>query len=264
MASTPNTFYNTTSFAVNPREETYKHEVISITHIDPNETPYDYTLEIDADINKVIENFKYQRFLGNANEHEGVDEALAWKRLHNLLNTGDDQNGTVSQTVVTTMSDGDQVFGGIDSTSDNTWLTFWAGIISEAIDKDDKDGLSVKREELVNALNDCNGGPPQETQTEGVVVNDILGTLNVSMNSSFNRRPVQEPPRARENYFAALAIALYHRFGSGEALSGDPSDGPVSVRLREGDAIGLRFNVIVVNIKTGLIKIRQKAQVTEE
>lgn len=267
------TVYNTTAFTATPAASTFQFAVTDLTTTDPSGGSYDYTLAVEADLNSVLADFTYFRDLAN-NVHTVTNEAAAWADLQALLDTGTSGNSVTADSFLTTFSDG-------DTGSNASWGLFWAGLISECIDPQDKDGLSVKTSELnaridypTNLGSYANVGAAQAASFG----NDITGTINdalgattttnsggvIQSNSSnaFGSKAINTPPSANTNYFVALAHFLYElrgatAAGSEGSLSGDPSDGAKTLKLLDGDAIALRISCSVTGTKTGLITITQ-------
>ena len=232
-------YYNNTVFTITPSAGTYQHVVTSLATTDPSGGSYDYQVAFTLDLNTIIKDVTINRPL-NANQQFAIaGESTAWAALHAAMNTG-----TGIDSATTTMSDGDT------NTLDTTWYTFWSGIISQAIDNDDKDGLSVIQSALSTRLGNA-------TQTSSAD-NDILHGINSAFGSSFGTQTIGSPPDANTNFWAALLVFLYHAGGASN-LTGDPSDGAVGTSFSAGDGIAIRMSVNVNNTMTGLIKLTQAA-----
>jgi hypothetical protein len=244
MAAVPVSIYNTAPFQLTPLQGTYQHVVSTLTMVDSG--VYDYTFFANLDINLALADFSYLRNMNGAvaNTHQTAGEIPAWTTLHNALNTGAGLTGQV-----TTYSDA-------DTSNAPTWTTFWAGIISQCIDNEDTDGISVKIPTLKTTLNDDEGLNSS---------NDILGSLNYSMRNTFGGDDsvpvdIDIAPDASENYLAALYHFIYVLkgvVGFESRVNGDPSDGQSRFKFLAGDQIGLRFSCTVNNTKSGLIRLTQ-------
>ena len=265
--------YNVSAFAVTPTTATYIHEVTDLTTTDPSAGAYDYKYEVTADLNAVLTDFTYLRDLGG-NTHTAANEAAAWADLQALLSVGTALNGETLSASVTTMSDG-------DTTNRPSWETFWSGLLSNCIDSDDHDGLSVQMTTLKTRIDyPTNLGSHADIAAANAAsfVNDVSGVINDAIGASdtviaagaissitdmaFGTKTIQTAPTVSNNYLVALAHFLYELRGATAAgtegsLSGDPSDGAVKFALLAGDRVGFRISCTMTNTRTGLIMITQ-------
>lgn len=249
--------YNNAYFTVNIADpSSLIHVVTDLVLANPNDNGasesggYDYKLEVVADWNTILADVKLRRHLDTTpNQHESEGETPAYAAAHQVLNTGvATTSGATVTSFLTTMSDG-------DTTADTNWVTFWAGLLSEAIDSNDTDGYSVRIPELQTTL-----GQPTQTAAE----NDVIGGINDALgNNLFGgadnaKVDIDVAPVAATNYFMALLHFLYtHRGVSG--LTGDPSDGLVGMSLLAGDKIALRISCTINHNTTGIILLEQSA-----
>lgn len=265
--------YNVSAYSISPLTATYIHEVTELTTTDPSAGVYDYKYEVTADLNAVLTDFTYTRDL-SGNTHTSANEAAAWADLQALLSTGTALNGEVAVSALTTMSD-------TDTTNRLSWDTFWSGLLSECIDSEDKDGLSVKMTTLKERIDyPTNIGAHADLPTAQAAgfYNDVTGVVNDSLgatstviaagaiasysDSAFATKTIETAPTVSTNFFTALAHFLYELRGATAAgtegsLTGDPSDGAKKFALLSGDAVGLRISCSMTNAHTGLILITQ-------
>jgi hypothetical protein len=270
MAGAATIVYNNTNFSVTPAIATYQHEVTDLVTTDPSGGAYDYKLHVVCDLNAVLDDFTYFRDL-LANEHTATGESSSWGHLHALLSTGTSTNMTpvAGDSFETTMSDG-------DTSAIAKWDLFWAGLLSECIDSDDKAGLSVKTTTMeqrtdyptnigsyvdlagantANFINDITGGINDafgSTETTGAV-----GALSIS-DQAFGTKVIQTAPASATNFLVAAVILFFHTYGH-PTLSGDPTDAPVKFALAEGDGFGIRISASITNTLTGLITVVQNS-----
>ena len=246
------TVYNSAYFNIAPLETTYKHVVTDLVTTNPNDGAtqmggHDYSLKVVADVNAILADFKLRRNLSaSPNTLETQGEADAWNQLHSVFNTGSAPNGAAVTSFVTTMSDG-------DTSADSKWTTFFAGLISNCIDNDDVDGISVKIPALQAKLN---------VGTDAAAANDIIGVINDAFGTPHGGADnaavtIDTPPAAASQFLLAAAHFLYTLRGSATSLSGDPSDSMVSIALQPGDALAIRISCSVNHAKTGIIVIEQ-------
>jgi hypothetical protein len=263
--------YNSSYFAIAPSAAAYQHQVTDMVTVDPNAGIYDYKLDVVVDLNAVLDDFSYRRDLGT-NQHIVAGEAAAWADLAALLSTGTG-NAVTAGSFLTTMSDS-------DTTARASWDTFWAGLLSECIDGDDKDGLSVQMTTLKTRIDHpTNIGPYADVAAANAAgfLNDVTASINDAFgattttggvgsvaiaDNAFGTKTIQIAPSAASNFLAAAAVLLYHTHGATAAgaegsLSGDPSDGPVKFALAPGSGFGIRISSSIVNSKTGLITVIQ-------
>lgn len=251
------TIYNAVYMCLSPDQATYHHTVTDLVTVNPEDATsqmggHDYSLKVVADVNAILADFSMKRNLDtNPNTHESIGEALAWAQLHGALNTGAASNGASVTSFLTTYSDG-------DTSADNKWTTFWSGLLSESIDSDDKDGLSVKIPVLQAKL---------DQPAQNAAANDVIGVLNDAVgNNGFGgadgaKVEINIPPTAAQNYLMAAALFLYQLRGSADgtegALTGDPSDAHRSFAIKTGDAFAFRFSCSINHVKTGIIVVEQ-------
>ncbi len=263
--------YNTTAFVSNPAATTYQH-VVADLHTDDSANSYHYLYEVTCNLNAVLRDFQYSRNTAT-NQHTVAGEADSWFDLHKLLQSGVTTQAApvTGETFLTTMNDGDT-----DTRDD--WDLFWAGMISECIDPQDKDGLSVQIP-VMKARTDyaTNFGsyPDVATALAAGFENDITNKINDALGATttdsgpwttvtsapFGTQTISVPPTAAQNFLAAVALFLYHLKGSADgtegALSGDPSDSAVGFAFDENGGIGIRISCSINNSKDGLIRIIQ-------
>lgn len=266
--------YNNTYFSVTPTLATYQHVVTDLVTTDPNAGSYDYKLEIVCDINSCLDDFTYQRDL-SAHTHTAAGEANAWADLHALVSTGTSTNTTpiVADSFLTTFSDGDTV-------ATASWDHFWGGLLSECIDSDDKDGLSVMMTTLQTRIDyPTNLGSYVDVAAADAAsyINDVTGGINDAFGATattgaagalsisdvaFGTGTIETAPASASNFLVAAALLFYHTLGATVAgtegsLTGDPSDGAVKFALGPGNGFGIRISSTITNARTGLITITQ-------
>jgi hypothetical protein len=261
--------YNSSYFSCAPSLEAYQQEIEDMTIIDPNAGLYDYYLSVVCDLNSVLSDYTYTRNITTL-EHSATGEAAAWANLHALLSTGTSNDGVAAQSFLTTLNDG-------DTTTRTSWDTFWSALLSECIDKEDKDGLSVKMDALKSRIDHpTNTGPYADAAAANAAnyFNDVTSSINDSFgatltagvpggmsvaNNSFG--PTNNFPSASLHFLSAAAVLFYQIHGAttgGEGtLTGDPSDGPVRFALSDGRGFGIRIQCSIVNSRTGIITIIQ-------
>ena len=247
MASTAPLIVYLPWFSITPSATTYQFQVSDLDTVDTH--AYDYKLDVSADLNTILSQFKVQRVIVDAavsgdpplNTLVVIGEAAAWADLHALLSTG---AGDASATFLTTMHD-------TNTTDSRSWDTFWSGLLSECIDTDDKNGMSVNMSKLKAVI---------DLPTNGTTLNDVTGSINdalgatstVGVDSVSNAWGTHEfgtPVDASKNFLVALAIYLEREYGAFDgtegSLSGDPNLAPVTLKMKAGSGFALRISCTI-------------------
>lgn len=250
------TVYNAAYIATTPALGSYEHAVSGFTTENPGDSTsrlggHDYVLHVTCDLNSILVNFQLLRDL-ETNTMSTKGEAEAWRQLHGVLNTGEAPNGASVTSFRTIYQDGDE-------TITPGWLDLFVGAISTAFNPLDLDGLSVRIPALQTTLDDREGGPG---------TNDVIGVLNGAFSQSLGGEegglglPLEGAPSISSHYLSAVALFLYSLRGATSAgqegsLTGDPSDGFVSLALKPGDGLGLRMLVRATGSVSVLILLEQ-------
>jgi hypothetical protein len=248
------TVYNAAYIATSPASGSFEHAVSGLTTDNPGDPAsrlggHDYAMHVICDLNAILVDFQLHRNL-STNTMSTHGEAEAWRQLHGVLNAGQAPNGAGVTSFRTIYKDGDE-------TTTPSWLGLFAGAISTAINPRDLDGLSVKRDTLQTTLDDRDGGP--ET-------NDVIGVLHGAFSHSFGGEEglelsLEAAPSPSSHYLAAVALFLHSLRGAttGQegSLTGDPSDGFVSLALKSGDGLGLRMLVRALGAVSVLLLLEQ-------
>jgi hypothetical protein len=253
-------------FSITPSATTYQFQISDLDTVDSH--VYDYKLDVSADLNTILSAFKVQRIIEDAevagdpplNTMKIIGEADAWASLHKLLSAG---TGDALATFLTTMHD-------TNETDSRSWDTFWSGLLSECVDPDDKNGMSVNMTK-VKAVIDY-------PTNSGVSVNDITGSINdalgavntvglVSESNAWGTQVFGSPVDAQKNFFVALAVYLEREYGAFDgsegSLSGDPNLAPVTFAMKAGTGFALRISctITVAGVATtryGRIQLLQR------
>jgi len=207
------------------QSDAFKARQYGITTVDPNAGIYDYKFEIKCNLNEVFKPLK----VCVDNSSVSVSGARsAWLSLHSLLHKGRSSiTNSVSFAAKT-------FFGSRCSLEDNTWNTFWFGMLSQAFVENDKSGNSVRvkvvEETLEKALDD--GNP---------LIGELCNALGSDISSANTTLD------AHTCYFGALACYISDTRGR-DSFSDDDM-------FKRGDAIGLRIRVASAALSTGLLMI---------
>ena len=215
--------------------------------VDPQgDTPYDYELSVHMDLNQIFAPFKYM--CNGDGTLTTWGEREAYTAFHKVLK-GDEPEKASSWSTVYTKAGA--------SAEAASWLAYWAGCLSEAINSNDTAGLSVKTDLLMQALDDPDTRQP---------ANRISGSFNAALGdklggsdgATFGCPP---EPIATQFYLAALARFLLglRGFVSGSegSVNADPTIEPASIALLEGDTLAFRMEFSVVSTVRGVIKVTQ-------
>jgi hypothetical protein len=253
-------------FSITPSATTYQFQISDLDTVDTH--AYDYKLDVSADLNTILSAFKVQRIIEDAeltgdpplNTMKIVGEAAAWASLHALLSSG---TGDALATFLTTMHDTNQ-------TDSRSWDTFWSGLLSECIDPDDKNGMSVNMTKLKAVIDYPTNSSTAVNDITGSI-NDALGAVNTvgvdSVSNAWGTQVFGTAVDARKNFLVALAVYLEREYGAFDgtegSLSGDPNLAPVTFAMKAGTGFALRISctITVAGVATtryGLIQLLQR------
>lgn len=224
-------FYNSIAFTSTSSAAVYGHSPTTMTQT----APYaDVTMTLTLDLNTLLgasgANLTYARNLDGNQQHDVQNEAAAWQLLSELLRTGEVASPPILPNGVTTAPDGDKYASG-DSTA-HSWETFWALLVSKAVDTNDDNGLSVN---VLNLRASINANPLLDSDP-------LVGSIVNAFKSDWGPENVDIDPIAANNYLAAVMVSAYH---ANAGILGDVTDAPQNLNFTPSSGFGIYLELTV-------------------
>ncbi len=224
-------FYNSTAFASTGSAAIYGHSPTTMTQVAPSA---DVTMSLTLDLNTLLgaggANLTYARNLDGNQQHEVENEAAAWLLLSELLRTGQVASPAILPNGVTTAPDGDTYASG--PATSHSWETFWALLVSKAVDPTDDNGLSVN---VLNLQASINANPLLGSDP-------LVGPIVNSFSSDWGPENVDIDPVAANNYLAAVMVSAYH---ANAGILGDVTDAPQNLNFTPFSGFGIYLELTV-------------------
>lgn len=204
-------YWNSQEFIISP-DANIKARHSGFTTVDPQDGQYDYRFEVKCDLNRLLSPLKFVLDANSSTVETVSGSREAWISLHSLL-----QEGCSPQ------SEAKTYYEDRCSLEDNTWKTFWYGLLSQSLDPQDRAGNSVRVDVVRSILEDASDAK-----------NPLLGALFSSFASDYDHES-SHLLDAHSCYFGALSTFVFDIRGGAALAQG--------LKFNDGDSIGIRIIV---------------------